>query len=72
VANGAIAVVIHRRRRVRARQREYAAATPPSTLSTLPVLLPDRAGEAKCSTASAMKRRALAVTDHAVSPRHQR
>ena len=34
--------------------RGYAAGTPPSTLSTLPVLLPDRRGDAKCSTASAM------------------
>ena len=35
-------------------QRAYAAGTPPSTLSRLPVLLPERAGEAKCSTAWAM------------------
>ena len=35
------------------RQRGYAPATPPSTLSTLPVLFPDRAGEAKNSAASA-------------------
>ena len=34
--------------------RAYAAGTPPSTLSMFPVLLPDRAGEAKCSTAWAM------------------
>ena len=34
--------------------RAYAAGTPPSTLSMLPVLFPDRAGEAKCSTAWAM------------------
>jgi len=34
--------------------REYAAGTPPSTLSMFPVLLPDRAGEAKCRTAWAM------------------
>ena len=34
--------------------RAYAAGTPPSTLSRLPVLLPERAGEAKCSTAWAM------------------
>ena len=34
--------------------RAYAAGTPPSTLSMFPVLLPDRAGEAKCRTAWAM------------------
>ena len=38
----------------RAPYRGYAAGTPPSTLSTLPVLLPERASEAKCMTASAM------------------
>ena len=36
------------------RYRAYAAGTPPSTLSMFPVLFPDRAGEAKCSTAWAM------------------
>ena len=34
--------------------RGYAAATPPSTLRMLPVLLPERAPEAKWATASAM------------------
>src|SRR5262245_53161538 len=33
--------------------RGYAPATPPSTLSTLPVLLPERAGDARKTTASA-------------------
>ena len=36
------------------RQRGYAAGTPPSTLSRLPVVFDDRASEAKCSTAAAM------------------
>jgi hypothetical protein len=36
------------------RYRGYAAATPPSTLSMLPVVLPDRIADAKCSTAWAM------------------
>src|SRR6267378_798772 len=35
-------------------QRGYAAATPPSTLRMLPVLLTDRVGEAKNATASAI------------------
>ena len=34
--------------------RAYAAGTPPSTLSRLPVLLPERVSEAKCMTAWAM------------------
>jgi hypothetical protein len=35
-------------------RRGYAAGTPPSTLSRLPVVLPDRACDAKWSTAAAM------------------
>jgi hypothetical protein len=32
-------------------QRGYAAATPPSTLSRLPVVFAERVSDAKCSTA---------------------
>ena len=40
--------------RLRASHRAYAAGTPPSTFSRLPVLFPDRASDAKCITAAAM------------------
>src|SRR3954452_2644360 len=43
---------VERRREVD--QRAYAAGTPPSTFSRLPVLLPECRSDAKCSVASAM------------------